>query len=73
MHLERAILICAATVSLMAGCSQKPPAPDPRDQALKDPMNYNPAQGDMGPSQPNGLLDFDKKAFDRDVNNVLNP
>jgi hypothetical protein len=42
-----------------------------QDQALKDPMGYD--AKDVPTVTGGGTSDFDKKAFDHDINSVLNP
>lgn len=67
------ILGCAVLAGLAGGCTESTPSPSKRDTAAKDPMNYNPADNDRSNISGGGILDFDKKAFGKDVNSVLNP
>lgn len=67
-----AVLVCVA-----AGCSSNAPTTRPasmaerQDQAMKDPMNYSPH---VNPNvSGGGIGDFDKDAFKRDLDHVLNP
>jgi hypothetical protein len=44
------------------------------DQAKADPFNYNPSATEDWPSvSGGGISHFDKNAFKRDMDNVLNP
>lgn len=67
-------MICTAGLLLLFtwGCTPEPKS-NPRDKALQDPMNYNPAGSEREDISGGGLLDFDKKAFRKDVDDVLNP
>lgn len=56
-----------------AGCSQAERKPDPRDAALKDPMNYNPAGNEWPDVSGGGILNFDRDAVGKDVDHVLSP
>ena len=53
------------------GCADKADTPA-ADRAMADPMNYKPGFEDSDISG-GGLTDFNKKAFRRDVDSVLNP
>ena len=53
------------------GCADKAEAP-PADRAMADPMHYKPGFEESDISG-GGLTDFNKKAFRRDVDGVLNP
>ncbi len=57
---------------MAAGCESAKPGPEPSDRALGDPMNYRPGFEDSDISG-GGIMDFDKKAFRKDVNSVLDP
>ncbi len=65
-----AALILAAG---FAGCSSSSQEPDPRDTALKDPMNYSPAGGEKWDVSGGGIINYDKKAVGKDMNDVLSP
>lgn len=69
------ILLAAVAGALLSGCSAPEPRPDPRQAGLKDPMNYNPTGNDWPTvsGSGGGIMDYDKKAMKRDMNNVLNP
>lgn len=67
------ILGLALLTLALAGCSSSDDRPDQRDKALSDPMNYNPAGSDRTDVSGGGFFDFDKKAFKKDVNDVLLP
>ena len=67
------VIITVVVVAGLAGCSEPAAKADPRDQALKDPMNYNPAGGDKPDISGGGIMDFNKNAFKKDVNSVLSP
>lgn len=67
------ILIAVLAGFAMAGCSESAPKPDARDQALKDPMNYNPAGNDWPDVSGGGILNYDRKAVGKDVDDVLSP
>ena len=60
----------AALMSL--GCSSEKSGSDPSGRAMQDPMNYRPGFEESDISG-GGLTDFDKKAFRKDVDGVLNP
>ena len=55
------------------GCSSNSPSAqdDPTTRALSDPMNYSPNQNDD--ISGGGMTDFDKDAFKKDMDHVLNP
>jgi len=65
-------LIAALTGALLTGCAESQPRPDPRDAGVKDPMNYNPA-GERRDISGGGIMDYDRKEMNKDVNSVLNP
>ena len=66
--------ICTAGLLILLACGCTPePKTDPRDKALQDPMNYNPAAGEREDISGGGILDFDKKAVGKDLDHVLNP
>jgi len=45
-----------------------------QEAALRDPFNYSPYQNDRRYDvSGGGIMHFDKEAFKRDVNSVLNP
>jgi hypothetical protein len=43
------------------------------DQAKADPFHYDPTQSEWPSVSGGGIRNFDKNAFNRDLNNVLNP
>lgn len=63
-------MICVLT---LCGCSASESKPHPRDTAVQDPMNYNPAGQDKYDVSGGGLLEFDRGAFGKDVDSVLSP
>jgi hypothetical protein len=64
----------ALLTMLVVGCSSSSsPQPSSHDKALSDPMNYNPAGTEQRSISGGGILDFDKKAFGKDVDSVLSP
>ncbi len=69
----RWILACAAVGMLLAGCTEPERKPDARDQALKDPMNYNPAGSERPDITGGGILDLDRSAVRKDMDHVLSP
>ena len=64
----------AAAMAASAGCSSDSTMSqdDPTTRAMSDPMNYSPSQDDEDISG-GGLTDFDRDAFRKDMNHVLNP
>jgi hypothetical protein len=58
---------CADTTSQSQGSQMR----QRQDDALKDPMGYD--AKDVPTVTGGGTADFDKKAFNRDVDHVLNP
>lgn len=61
---------------LAAGCwsDDRTPARQRQEAALRDPFNYSPYQNDRRHDvSGGGIMHFDKEAFKRDVNTVLNP
>jgi hypothetical protein len=69
-----ALLVCGAC-AWMGGCAdetQQKPADRASDRALADPFNYSP---DMEKPDISGgdTAHFDKDAFKRDVDDVVNP
>lgn len=64
--------IAVLMLSALAGCSAPEAQPDPREAAIKDPMNYNPAAERIDVSG-GGIMDLDRKAFRKDVDSVLSP
>jgi hypothetical protein len=64
--------LAVLTIAL-AGCGGSGGRSDARDKGLLDPMNYNPAGNDRTDVSGGGFFDFDKKAFNKDVNDVLSP
>lgn len=73
MRITGYLIFCIMLAALAGGCSESAPQPNKRDQATKDPMSYDPAQNDRGNISGGGILDFDKKAFGKDVDSALNP
>ena len=69
----------AAAVVLSAGCTMHTTEPTTRpaswsQQAKSDPFRYDPSATEDWPSVSGGAVNnFDKNAFKRDLNNVLNP
>lgn len=75
MNRNCSILLVAVVAAVLSGCTTPEPTPDRRQAGLKDPMNYDPTGNDW-PSvsgSGGGIMDYDKKAMKRDMNNVLNP
>jgi hypothetical protein len=72
---NRSTILCLTLVLLLVGCSDQPAPPQkhPGDDVMKDPMGYKPQLDDTGNISGGGLMHFDKKAFDKDVNSVANP
>jgi hypothetical protein len=66
------VAVAVATLALF-GCSSDTPSSqdDPTTRALSDPMNYSPNQDDD--ITGGGLTDFNKDAFKKDMDHVLNP
>lgn len=73
MKLFQTIFAVSLLAVVLGGCSSSPPQADPRDKAIADPMNYNPAGAERRSISGGGLFDFDKKEFGKDVNSALNP
>lgn len=73
------LLACVAMLALVTvlafGCADTPSTAtsQPGDALLRDPMNYRPSSDDFPDVSGGGLGHFDKKGFNRDLNNVLNP
>lgn len=59
-----------------AGC-QSPSASqveaEHRDQAIRNPMQYNPAEGMQRDVSGGGLFNYDKNAMGKDLDSALNP
>ena len=75
-----ALLLGAVLTTGCATDSATPPPPqdgDPSTRALNDPMGYHPTWQNDGDDRTitggGGIGDFNKKAFDRDLDHVLNP
>jgi hypothetical protein len=64
-------------LSVLTGCtydsSSGPPPGDRQAAALKDPMNYKPEEERPYDISGGGVNNLDKKAFKRDLDDVLNP
>lgn len=59
---------------LVAGCKEGPSAQaQPGDKLLRDPMDYNMTDDDFPSVSGGGIGDFDKKGFDRDWKNFIDP
>ena len=71
MRVAVAVIILGLS-AFFAGCSETAPKPAARDSAIQDPMNYNPAAKREDISG-GGIMDLDRKALRKDINNVLNP
>jgi len=58
----------------VVGCSDGTTMEQRQNQALRDPFNYSPYR-DYDPTNVSGggLTDFNKDAFKKDLNSVLNP
>lgn len=75
---KAAILLLSLVLLPMTGCSEQHPATRPArlsdraDQALKDPFNYK-TPNDRVDISGGDLGHFDKNAFGKDVDSVLNP
>ena len=68
------ILAVALTGLLAAACNTPQAQPDPREAGLNDPMNYNPAGEWRSISgRGSGIMDYDRKEMQRDLDDVLNP
>ncbi len=72
------LLLVASAAVAIGGCASDKPTTRPSgvkeraDAAMRDPMSYE--KDNEWPSiSGGGISDFDKKAFDRDVDHVLNP
>jgi len=67
-----ALIVAMFAALALVGCSDSPSSEsDPTTRALSDPMNYSPNQDDS--VSGGGLTDFDKDAFKKDMDHVLNP
>jgi hypothetical protein len=68
-----ALALVAGALALAAGCTSSASSDwdDPTTRALDDPMDYSPPRNDdvMG----GGITNFDRDAFNRDMDHVLNP
>lgn len=70
------LLLAAAASSLAAGvggCTTSGSEPSAYDAARGDPMNYQGTSQEWPDVSGGGIGHFDKKAFNRDLNNVFNP
>jgi len=66
---------CSAGLLTLAACDMdydKSDDADPTTRALADPMSYSP-NFDNDTVTGGGTSNFDSKAFNKDVNHVLNP
>ena len=70
--MTRCFAILCLVLFAVAGCASSSQS-DPRDKALSDPMNYNPAGTDRSDISGGGILDFNGRSFKKDVNDVLSP
>jgi len=79
-YLRSSVFICGFSL-IFAGCADtknQQPTTQPmtvkqrQDEMLKDPMGYNP-QKDKFDISGGKINEFDKGAFKKDVDNVLNP
>lgn len=66
-----------SAVIAMAGCDAsdskgKPSMNQRQDQAIADPMNYKVDFSDKDANR-NGISDFDRDGFNRDLKSVFNP
>ncbi len=73
------LILAIAVLAAVAGCSDNDndnnsprSMRERQDQALRDPFNYSPGVKEAT-SGSDGTLDFDHRAFKRDVHNVLDP
>lgn len=72
-------LILAALVVLpgLAACTETEDKPSGlrarQDAALKDPWKYSPYDEDPTDISGGGLMEFNKRAFKRDLDSVFNP
>lgn len=68
-------LLCIVAGLAIVGCTDDKPTTRPTswtDQAEADPWNFDPKMEPMDVSG-GGIGHFDKKAFDKDVDDVFNP
>lgn len=72
MRYTIALAVIGFAALMAVGCDSGKPAQEPSDRAMQDPMNYRPGFDDSNISG-GGITDFDKKAFRKDVDSVLNP
>lgn len=63
--------VIGCAMLMVIGCTEAP-TNRPADRAMSDPMNYKPGFEDANISGGD-LTNFDKKAFRKDVDSVLNP
>ena len=70
----RCVTLAAPCLLAICGCSTPPEHTHPRDIAEQDPMNYNPV-GDQKKYDISGggILQFDRGAFKKDMDNALSP
>lgn len=73
MKQSRWILCLILAGMALARCTSPERKPDPRDQALKDPMNYNPAGSEWPDISGGGILNYDSKAVGKDIDHVFSP
>ena len=71
MRYTTAVIVIGFAMLMGGGCADKSDT-TPADRAMADPMHYKPGFEDSDISG-GGLTNFDKKAFRRDVDSVLNP
>lgn len=67
-----------ALAAAVGGCTMSGSKPTTRpadwtDQAKTDPFNYDPKTDDIPDVSGGGIGHFDRDAFKRDMDNVLNP
>ncbi len=67
------LIVVLSVFAGLAGCSESGPRKDPREEALKDPMNYNPAAREKYDVSGGGLMELDRNALRKDLRNVLDP
>ena len=67
-----ALSVMGFAMLMAIGCTSNESTTLPADRAMADPMNYKPGFQESDISGGD-LTNFDKKAFRRDVDNVLNP
>lgn len=72
MRYTMALAVIALAMLASLGCESGDSGQEPADRAQADPMNYKPGFEDSDISG-GGIMGFDKKAFRKDVNSVLDP